>query len=258
MEANLHIFKEELEELYKKYNSRKWAKLDPVHFIYRYDDPADMEIVALVASCFAYGRVEHILKTVDHILEPMGQSPSKFLVDNTPGKLAKVYPDFRHRFQTTRELVGLLSGARAVIKRYGSMEKAFLSKFSRSDENIIPVLTSWRNEIYNRGSVECGHLLPDPARKSACKRLFMFLRWLVRKDKVDVGIWKSVGAENLVLPLDVHLHRWCVKFQATTLKAPSLKAAVEASRAFAAICPADPVKYDFALAHEGMESIRGR
>ena len=258
MAVELEIHKQYLDKLYKKYNSRKWAKLDPVHFIYRYENPADAEIAGLIAACFAYGRVEQILKTVAHILEPMGESPSKFLADTPPSKLAKIYPDFRHRFQTTSELAGLLSGIRAVVKSHGSLEKAFAEKISASDTDISNGLMHWRNEIYKKSSTDVGHLLPDVAKKSACKRLFMFLRWVVRKDKVDVGIWRSISPAKLVLPLDVHLHRWCVEFQATTLKSPSLKSALQATANFATICPKDPVKYDFALAHEGMETVRGR
>lgn len=254
----MHQYFDFLEKLYDKYNSRSWAKLDPVHFLYRFQDPADIEVTAVVASCFAYGRVEHILKTVDHILAPMGKSPAKFVIDTPPGKLAKIYPDFKHRFQTTSELAALLSGLRKVIKRHGTLEKAFANNYASSDETIVPALMHWRNEIYSSAASECGHLLPDVAKNSACKRLFMMLRWLVRKDKVDVGIWKKIPQEKLVLPLDVHLNRWCAMFGATSSKTPSLKTAVQASEAFKKISPRDPVKYDFALAHEGMESVRGR
>lgn len=247
--------RQKLETLYRKYNNRRWAELDPVKFLYAFDAPRDIEVVGLIAACFAYGRVEQILKSVERILTPLGKHPAKFLLSIPPQDIRHLYPDFRHRFQTTSELAALLIGIRKILTAHGSLENAFAAAYAKTPATV-DALCTWRDAIFHAGDSLAGHLLPDLRRGSACKRLFMYLRWMVRKDAVDLGIWSCISPAELVFPLDVHMHRQAMALGATSRKAADLKAALETTENFKKLRPEDPVKYDFALAHQGMDIHR--
>jgi uncharacterized protein (TIGR02757 family) len=121
---------------------------------------------------------------------------------------------------------------------------------------VLPALKALAAELRRGGAAGCGHLLPDPGKGSACKRLHLFLRWMVRRDAVDPGGWEPSLAGKLLVPLDVHMHRICLALGATRRKSADLRAAVEATRAFRRIRPDDPARYDFALARLGMDGER--
>jgi len=247
--------RQKLDSLYRRYNNRRWAELDPIKFLYSYDSAADIEVVGLIAASFAYGRVEQILKSVERILTPLGRQPAKFLLSTPPQEIRRLYPDFRHRFQTSSELSALLVGIRKTLASDGSLEKAFAAAFAKKP-NTPDALTLWRDAIFLAGDSKAGHLLPDPRRGSACKRMFMYLRWMIRKDDVDMGVWKCITPAELIFPLDVHMHRQAMALHATSRKAADLKAALETTESFRKIQPSDPVKYDFALARQGMDIHR--
>jgi uncharacterized protein (TIGR02757 family) len=247
--------RQKLERLYRKYNNRRWAELDPINFLYSYDSSDDIEVVGLIAASFAYGRVEQILKSVANILQPLGKRPAKYLLSVPPQDIRHLYPEFRHRFQTTSELAALLIGIRKILAKHSSLQNAFAAAYSKTPDTV-DALSAWRDEIFAAGDSLAGHLLPDPRRGSACKRLFMYLRWMVRKDAVDLGVWSCISPAELIFPLDVHMHRQALAFHATARKAADLKAARETTESFKKILPSDPVKYDFALAHQGMDIHR--
>ncbi len=240
-----------LEELYSKYNRREYVHPDPLEFLYEYPDPADREIVGLIASSLAYGSVRQILKTVRIVLDRI-ETPSEFLRNASKSKLERTFSDFKYRFTTGEELAALLIGTGRVIKKHGSLQKCFVKGSSDDDVNILPGLCFLVDEIESEAGHQLGHLLPHPSRKSACKRLNLYLRWMVREDDVDPGGWYTVPPGRLLVPIDVHMYRICLALGLTGRKSADLQTAIEVTGEFRKVSPDDPVKYDFALTRLGI------
>ena len=247
------ILREALEELYNWYNKREWVHPDPLEFLYDYDDLHDREVVGLIASSLAYGRVVQILKSVFRVLDRM-PSPSAFLMRATPDSLRSAFSGFRHRFATGEELSALLFGAKRVIGRYGSLHACFTSSLRDDHPTILPAVSAFTSELISAGGGCVGHLLPRPERGSACKRINLFLRWMVRRDEVDPGGWSVVPASKLIVPLDTHMHRICRALGLTDRKQADMRTAIQITEAFREIAPDDPVRYDFAITRLGIRS----
>ena len=247
--------RETLDQLYALYNRREFIHPDPLEFLHLYHDPLDREIVGMVASALAYGRVHQILKSVSEVLHRMGESPSRFVLEQTKGGMQKRFKDFRHRFTGGDQLAALLCGIRGVIRKHGSLQVSFAAKCKADDETILPGLTAFVKELGEEARDEMNMLLPSPTRGSACKRLNLFLRWMVRDDDVDPGGWSEIGACKLIVPLDTHMHRFGLGAGLTRRKQADMQAALEVTRAFRTIAPEDPVRYDFALTRLGIRDI---
>jgi uncharacterized protein (TIGR02757 family) len=260
------IIKDVLERLYRKYNYHDLIKPDPLQFVYRYDNPSDMEVAALLAADLAYGRVEQIQKSLTNLFERMGESPYAFIKDFGKAE-QKSLKGFKHRFTTDQDISNLLMLLKKVLNRYAGIEEFFIQGYNPGDINIVPALSKFCNSLIDmyaaehNGNISHGlkYLLVNPAKGSACKRLNLFLRWMVRDDDVDTGLWKSIDKARLVVPIDVHMGRLCKILGFYDQKAVSLKTAVQITQGFAEIEPADPVKYDFALSRVGIvENCNGR
>jgi len=206
----------------------------------------------MVASSLAYGRVSQILRSVNTVLKVLGSRPAAYLAETSPSRLRKALAGFKHRFCTDEHIAALLVGAKRVIARFGSLEHCFAEGFWREDATVLPALHGFVESINEVAGGGCGHLLPDPGRGSACKRLNLMLRWLVRSDDVDPGGWSCVGAEKLIVPLDTHMHRLATALGLTQRKSADMRTALEITAAFRRISPDDPVKYDFALTRLGI------
>jgi len=247
-----------LEGLYKKYNHKKFIPPDPLQFVYRYKKTEDMEIAGFLAAMFAYGAVEQIEKFLTSLLGKMGDSPAKF-IKNFSAKDKKLFKSMKYRFNTGEDIIRLLEILKKVLIRYGSMENLFLAGYRGSDENIIPAATKFIQSLNGKNSAGLKFLISDPAKGGTCKRLFLFLRWMVRNDEVDTGLWKKIDKSKLVVPVDVHIGRLSGILGLHKRKTMNLKAAAEITSGFAEICPQDPVKYDFALCRIGiLENCNGK
>ncbi len=241
-----------LEALYERYNRREFVHPDPLEFLYRYDDPLDREVAGLIASSLAFGRVAQILKSVTYVLDRMGESPSRFVYDARPATLEECFGGFVHRIWTGRQLAALLSGMGRAIRRHGSLAACFAAGIDGRAETLLPALQTFVNELRLTAPGRRRSLLPNPAAGSACKRLHLYLRWMVRRDDVDPGGWDAVPAAKLIVPMDTHMHRIARTLGATTRKTADLRAALETTAAFRRVCPDDPVRYDFALTRLGI------
>ena len=243
-----------LEDLYRRLNRRCYVHPDPLEFLYRYDRPDDREVAALVASSLAYGRVRQILRSVSSVLDVLGPRPASHLTNVRPAGLRRALAGFRHRFATGEHVAALLLAAKRLIADYGSLGNCFAGMVTGQDETVLPALRGFAAQLSTAAERDCGHLLPDPARGSACKRLNLMLRWLVRRDEVDPGGWDCVSPAKLVVPLDTHMHRIARAMGATRNKAADIRTALEVTAAFRRIAPEDPVRYDFALTRLGIRS----
>jgi uncharacterized protein (TIGR02757 family) len=255
-----------LERLYERYNHREFVGLDPLAFLYKYDRPRDVEIVGFVAAGLAYGRVEQITRSLTELFGRMGESPYEFVAGFGSRQRDRL-AGFKHRFNTGRDVADLLAVFRGMLEKSGSIERFFMDGYSRQDESILPAIESFcTRAIGMHGRIagcEAGvglrYLLTRPSGGSPCKRMNLLLRWMVRKDAVDLGIWKGVDRAKLIVPVDVHMARLSRILGMHTAKNVTLKTAATITKAFAEISPADPAKYDFALCRVGIyEGCTGR
>ena len=241
-----------LEGLYRDLNRRRYVHPDPLEFLYEYDDPADRQVVALVASSLAYGRVKQILRSVAAVLAVLGPQPARSLAEMSPSRLRRAMAGFKHRFSTGEHVAALLLGAKRVMRQFGSLQACFSRGLGAADDTVLPALRQFAGRIAEAARGQCHHLLPDPACRSACKRLNLMLRWLVRRDDVDPGGWTCVGPEKLIVPLDTHMHKIALALGMTGRRGADMRTALEVTAAFREICPGDPVRYDFALTRLGI------
>jgi len=229
--------------------------------VHQYTDRANRELVGFIAACFAYGRVQMIMTTVDRILKALGPDPAGFLSGCTRKDLKGMFTGFRYRFADDKDLVGLLTGLRSVLKKFESLENCFNAGIAKGDETILSGLQYLSDQIRDNNGI--GHLLADPCKKSACKRSHLFLRWMVRKDRVDLGCWDTVPASRLIVPLDRHMHTAGTILGFTKRKSADLKTALEITKGFRTLEKNDPIKYDFCLTRFGireelnMETLKG-
>jgi uncharacterized protein (TIGR02757 family) len=243
-----------LEALYLTYNRARHVHPDPLEFLYRYEDPQEREMVGLVASCLAYGRVAQILRSIEEVLRRLPGAPAECAGSAPRRDLRAALAGFRHRFTTGEELADLLAGAGAVVGRYGSLERGFAEGCDPLEETVVPSLGRFTERIASAAGRPFTHLLPHPRRRSACKRPLLFLRWMVRRDDVDPGGWSCIPASKLVVPLDTHMHRICGLLGLTRRAGAGLATALEVTQGFRRLAPSDPVKYDFTLTRLGMRA----
>jgi uncharacterized protein (TIGR02757 family) len=241
-----------LEWLYRKYNRRALVHPDPLEFLYGFEDLRNREVAAMIAASLAYGRVAQIIKSVGAVLEVLGPNPAQALLSTEPRTLSKSFCGFVHRFATGERLCSLLSGIRRVLERYDSMQACFLMHRRPENNSVVTALGGLAEEIMAGAEEDPGHLMPLPSRGSACKRLHLFLRWMVREDAVDPGGWDRVSPSELIVPLDTHMHRVGRLCGFTRRNTGDLRTALEITDGFRCFCPEDPVRYDFALTRVGM------
>jgi uncharacterized protein (TIGR02757 family) len=242
---------ENLCELYEKYNHRAFVHPDPLEFLYDYPELRDREIVGLVASSLAYGAVRQILKSVAAVLKRM-ESPYDFLRATRRDALVDIFKDFKHRFTTGEELATMLWGVRLVLDKFGSLNACFVASLRPEHDSITPALSGFVSELSSPFEARPRSLLPSPDLGSACKRLNLFLLWMVRRDAVDPGGWDNVPRSKLIVPLDVHMHRISQQLGLTARRQANLRTAYEITSAFKEIEPEDPVRYDFVLTRLGI------
>jgi len=231
---------------------------DPVHFVHRYGHREDQEIVALLAASLAFGNVKALCAKIEEALERLGPNIAA-TADDAEDVYARL-SGFRHRLYCGRDVAHLVIGARRMQRAYGSLGASFIRAFGKKD-SIREALGGWVIELRERGgfsafgsreSVGADHLLPDPAKGSAIKRLMLFLRWMIRPaDGVDLGLW-DVSPTQLVIPLDTHIHKLSRNIGLTLRNAADYRAAEEITAALSRLDPDDPIKYDFSLCHLGM------
>jgi uncharacterized protein (TIGR02757 family) len=246
-----------LDVLYRETNRREQVHPDPLEFLYEYESHEDREIVALVASSLAFGRVAQILAVVRSVLALMG-SPRAFVDGAREAAVRRTFSRFKYRFVTGVEIAALFTSAREVIQRHGSIGAAVRAGHDARDETLHPALSALASGLREGSAAKTGFLIPDPGKGSALKRRNLMARWMVRRDAVDPGGWNDLPAAKLVVPLDVHMWRVGRSLGFTSRSSPDLRAALQITRGFRDVNPGDPVKYDFTLTRIGMrgENLR--
>ena len=241
-----------LEGLYYTYQRRELINPDPLHFLYEYHDVRDLEIAGLLASSLAYGRVAQIMKSVEKVLRCLGDEPHKFLLNNE--RFDVVPENFKHRFTTGYDINILLKNISEILREYGTLEEYLGECLRISGGDIFQGLDEFSGRLSRNKKAEAFSLVTAPKDGSACKRLFLFLKWLVRRDDVDPGGWNVLKPCDLVVPTDTHMHNIGTKLGFTGRKSADLRTAIEITEGFREICPEDPAKYDFVLTRFGIRA----
>jgi uncharacterized protein (TIGR02757 family) len=244
-----------LESLYAEFNRREYVSPDPLEFLYMYDPPADREAVGLIASSLAYGRVASILASVRRVLDVLGKNPADALACTGGDVLLSRLSGFKHRFNDAAEMAKFLSGIGAALREYGSLENLFCAPYS--PEKKLPTLDAmdrFARTLLRLGGLEQSQLLPFASKGSACKRLALYIRWMARHDDVDPGGWRRVMPCDIIVPLDTHMFRIATGLGFVRRRSADGIAAAEATEGFRALCPSDPVRYDFALTRFGIRT----
>jgi uncharacterized protein (TIGR02757 family) len=256
-----------LEDLYSTFDQPD-AATDPVHIVRRYPAAADREVVGFCAAALAFGRVASVLQSIEALLEVMGAHPAAFVRDFKAVRHSRRIEPLVHRWIRGRDLVALLMILQRMLRESGSIERFFAEGDDPAAPDVGAALDSFAEralatdlrEAYGRPMPTrpgvC-YFFPRPSAGSACKRLNLFLRWMVRKDAIDMGVWKSVSPSRLVVPLDTHVIRLGHCLRLTRYRSPGWKMAAEITASLRALDPADPVRYDFSLCHVGMMNACG-
>lgn len=255
-----------LDGLYAR-RSQAFLANDPLSFCHRYPRPEDREIVGLIAACFAYGNVRIILRNLALVFAPMGDSPRRFVEEFDPSRGLELYAGFKHRFNDGRDLCALIWAARAMLEEADSIGDFFLGCYDPLAADITPSLTAFAaailsfdyRPVFGPAGIPADSafpfFFPSPASGSACKRLCMFLRWMVRPaDGIDLGLWPAVSPAKLVIPVDAHIQRIGRFLGLTHRKQADWRMAREITASLRRFDPADPVKYDFSLCHLGISA----
>lgn len=241
----------DLDSLYSRYARPEFIHPDPLEFVPREGPLLERELVGLLASSLAYGRVGQILRSVGEVLSRL-PAVGELLPGLSRSELDDRLTGFKHRFTTGPELAALLWGARALLEERGSLHAAFAKGVRTGDATVLPALERFVRDLRECGGLPRCHLLPSPADGSACKRLHLYIRWMVRADAVDPGGWDSVSPALLVVPLDTHMHRIALRLGLTRRRTADRRTALEVTEGFRRLRPTDPVRYDFALTRLGI------
>ena len=256
-----------LERLYEDYN-REDAALDPVQIVRRYETPADQEVIGFCAAALAFGRVQSVLNTVNGIARVLGPAPADYVKGFDP---KAPHPELRamvHRWIRGADIVALLWILRQMIDEAGSIEAFFAAGFDPAAADVgealdrfsrralaLDVRAVYGRRVPKRAGV-C-YFFPRPSAGSACKRMNLFLRWMVRRDAVDLGAWTSIPRGKLIVPLDTHVIRLGRCLRLTKYMSPGWRMAADITASLRAIDPEDPVRFDFSICHVGMMNACG-
>ena len=279
----MHPLKKTLDKFYSEYNFKERIKHDPIEFPHRYSHPDDIEIAGLIASCLAYGKVGLFKPVIEQILKPGGRHPAGFFKDFDPGRDKKHFQGISYRFNKEEDVLCLVYMISHTLKEWGSLKNLFYYCYNPSvsplgkgrikkaseQEDIGHALERFvdyfininTSPVYGRNIKPNGlkQFFPSPESGSACKRLNLFLRWMVRTKDIDLGIWNNISPSKLIIPLDTHIARISRCLGLTKRKASDWKTAKEITESLKKLDPEDPLKYDFALCHQGISKLcRGR
>jgi uncharacterized protein (TIGR02757 family) len=251
-----------LDRLYREFDYDTRIGRDALQFPLRYADAADREVVALLTACLAYGRVDLFGRALDGVLAAMGPSPAVFVREFDPARNAGAFAGFLYRFNRPPDVVAFCVAARDLLARYGTLEKCFAAGDAEPAGPIGPALERFAlafldadlRDVFPRGRRSRGyrHLFPLPSSGGPCKRLHLFLRWMVRRERPDLGLWTSISPSRLLMPVDTHVENMSRAIGLTRRRSRNWKMAEEITAKLALLDAADPVKYDFALCHTRM------
>ncbi len=253
--------RELLDERYDRYANPSFIQEDPIALPHRFTRLEDREIIGFWVAMLAWGNRKSILASGERLIQLMDGAPAEFIRHHRPRE-RKPFESFRHRTFNGADALCFLEFLQRHYRQHQSLETAFSQHLSAADEDVGPALAG-----FHRAFCQTPHFLArtakhvaTPERKSTCKRLNMFLRWMVRSNErgVDFGLWKGISPAQLICPLDVHVERSARQLGLLQRRQRDWQAAQELTAALRVFYPADPVRYDYALFGMGvLEKVKG-
>jgi uncharacterized protein (TIGR02757 family) len=256
-----------LDALYEGFNHAD-AALDPVQIVRRYERLDDREIVAFVAAALAFGRVSSVMASIEAVCRVLGPHPAEYVRAFRAREHRAAFLPLVHRWTRGPDFAALVLVLGGMLSQYGSLERAFAEGVDESAPDFGPALErfssiaravdlapAYGRQIPERPGVH--YFFSRPSTGAACKRLNLFLRWMVRRDRVDPGGWTMVHSRQLVVPLDTHTIRVGRCLRLTGRQSPGWRMATDITAALRAVDPEDPVRYDFSLCHLSMMGACG-
>ncbi|HLT48237.1 MAG TPA: TIGR02757 family protein [Rubricoccaceae bacterium] len=246
-----------LDGLVARYERPAFIAADPVALPHAFDAPEDREVIGLFAALLAWGRRATVLSKLAELVERMGHRPHRFVRDFRPGRDADRLAGFRHRTFQPADAVGLVLALQAALDAYGSLGRLFAAHLPPDAPDVGPAIQGFSETLLTIGpAAPRAKHLARPSTGSACKRLAMYARWMVRPGPVDLGLWADVSPARLVLPLDVHTGRQARRLGLLDRRQDDWRAVLQLTTRLRAFCPDDPARYDFALF--GLGAYEGR
>lgn len=250
-----------LDRMYEAFNHAE-AAADPVHLVRPFASAADREVAGFCAAALAFGRVASVLQSIRALFAVMGPSPAAFVRAFDPQRERERFAPLVHRWTRGDDLMALLLVLQHMLRESGSIEQFFIAGDDPAAPDVGAALESFSRRalaidvsaVYGRRARRTGvcYFFPRPSTGSACKRLNLFLRWMVRRDAVDLRVWTRVSPARLVVPLDTHVIRLGQCLRLTRYRSPGWKMAAEITASLRTLDPDDPVRYDFSICHVGM------
>jgi uncharacterized protein (TIGR02757 family) len=268
LKNNNDILRPALDRLYTEFNHPDSAT-DPIQIVRRYQRNDDREVVGFCAAALAFGRVASVLQSIERLLAVMGDRPADYVRRFEPRRDRAAFADLVHRWIRGADLVALVWILHQMLARSGSIEGFFLEGEAEGGGvgDTGDLLDSFSQRAlaldiriaYGGVPARPGvcYFFPRPSAGSACKRLNLFLRWMVRRDALDLGVWRRVSPARLVVPLDTHVIRVGRCLRLTRRTSPGWPMARDITASLRQLDPADPVKYDYSLCHLGMMNACG-
>lgn len=243
------ITKIDFDNLVEKYETQDFIKDDPIQFPHKFSNKKDIELAGFIASLLAYGSREQFIKKLNQLFEIANQEPLNFIQNFD----SKIIGDFNYRFGKPNDFIAIFEILKELYNSSDGLEELF--KYGKEQNKIFETVVDY---FYSRAPQNVGqgfyHMIPNPHNGGAMKRMCMYLRWMVRKGPVDLGIWEFTTPAELYIPLDVHVGRISRQLGLLTRKANDFKSVIELTNKLKEFCPEDPIKYDFAMFGYGVNN----
>lgn len=249
MKDHLKDVKELLDEKYFQFNNTSFIETDPISIPHQFSKKEDIEIASLLVATIAWGQRTSIINNGNKLMRLMNDEPHDFIL-NFSKKDALRFEGFVHRTFNSTDCVFFLNSLKHIYTKHGGLEAAFSTDFSSKETDVKNSITNFRALFLNTEHQSRSEKhISNPSAKSSAKRLCMFLRWMVRKDKhgVDFGIWKSIKSSQLCLPLDLHTGNVSRKLGLLNRTQNDWQAVEEITSVLRTFDKNDPIKYDFSL-----------
>ncbi len=246
--------KRQLEKIYLEYSNLEKTS-DPLQLVRKLKDKSDIEVFAFIASVFAYGSVKQINSTLEDFLSHCNYQPNRFITKFRTDSSFKL----KHRFFSETDSVRLIILLKDALSEYGSLYNLFRKGYQSGDKNVKHSISIFSKYFLTKYELKFGKLthgikfmFPLPEKGSACKRMNLFLRWMVRKDNLDFGIWNEIPTNKLIIPVDTNIAQISRRLKLTRLKNISWRMAEEITDNLKKYDKDDPVRFDYALCHFNM------
>lgn len=263
MDSNIKL---KLNDIYSKYHNKRFLKNDPLVWVHGFKNDKNIEIAGLIGSSIAYGRVEKIIESLYSVKKITGEDIFSFVMDTSYSKKNSLLNKFIYRFNNGTDFALLFECVKHSINKFGSIGNHFHDEFVKSGENMKKTLCGFSEsfkkpylKIFKKKKKSFEFLLPSPLQGSTCKRLNMYMRWMIRKkDGIDFGAWENIPSSVLFMPVDTHIAKIARSLKFTQRKSADWKTVEEITDYLKKIDSFDPVKYDFSLCQSGMRDFRNK